>query len=232
MTQSPWSSIGCVQHDFRADGTFDTNCAPFLHQDYHHLQTDSNKLPLDTHHLGVSSGASKTNSEPMVRSAQNLLLYCTDSNTVSKRIETRFHMTHYLQTDSNKFPLDPRHLGVSSGVSKMISELIVCSVQTVHLYCTNTNTVSKRTKMRFHMTHSPRSSIGCVQHDIRVDGTLGTNRAPFSRQHYHYLQMDSNKLPLGTHDLVVSSGASTTNSKPMVRSAQNLQFYCTDTNTV
>jgi hypothetical protein len=141
---------------------------------------------------------SKTNYEPMVRSAQTLLLYCTDSNTISKWTETRFHTTHspwssigcvqdhirsygtlvtncapilrqdyhYLQTDSNKLPLEPRHLGVSSGASKMIYEPIEHSVETVHLYCTDTNTVSKQTEKRFHMTHSPRSFIGCVQHDF------------------------------------------------------------------
>jgi hypothetical protein len=119
MTHSPRSSIGCVQQDFQADGTFYTNHAPFLCQYYHYLQMDLNKLPLESHHLGVSSGASKTISEPMVRSAQTVYLYCTDTNTVSKRIETRFHLTH-----------------------------------------------------------SSRTSIGCVQHDFRASGMFGTNRAP------------------------------------------------------
>jgi hypothetical protein len=58
-----------------------------------------------------------------------------------------------IQTDSSKLPLEPRHLGLSSGASKMISEPMVHSAQTVHLYCTDTNFVSKRTKTRFHMTH-------------------------------------------------------------------------------
>jgi hypothetical protein len=34
----------------------------------------------------------------------------------------------------------------------MISEPVECSAQTVHLSCTDTNTFSKRTKMRFHIT--------------------------------------------------------------------------------
>jgi hypothetical protein len=159
---------------------------------------DSNKLPLEPHHQGVSSGASKTISEPIVHSVQTVPLYCTDTNIVSKRTKTRFHMTqspwisivcvqhdfrpdgtfntncapffrqdyHYLQTDSNKLPLDPRLLEVSSGVSKMIFEAIVHWAQTVHLYCTDPNTVSKRTETRFHTTYSPRSSITCVQHGI------------------------------------------------------------------
>jgi hypothetical protein len=60
---------------------------------------------------------------------------------------------HYLQIDRTELPLKPRHLGVPSGVSKMICMPLVCSVQTVLLSCTDTNTVSKWTKTRFHMTH-------------------------------------------------------------------------------
>jgi hypothetical protein len=221
---------------------------------------DSNKLPLEPRHHGVSLGASKTISEPMVHSAQTVHLYCTDSKTVSKRTEMRFHMTHsprssigcvqddllsrwyiqlqlrtylasrlaqspnrlkqdstwassprsivgciqnnfwadgtfdknhapflrqyyhYLQTDSNKLPLEPHHLGVSSGTSKMNSEPMVHSVQTFHLYCSGSNTVSKRTETRFHVTHSPRSSIGCVLENFWADGTFDTNHAPILRQ--------------------------------------------------
>jgi hypothetical protein len=39
-------------------------------------------------------GASKMISDPMVRLAQIVHLSCTDTNTVSKQIEMRFHMTH------------------------------------------------------------------------------------------------------------------------------------------
>jgi hypothetical protein len=160
MTHSPRSSTGCVQDDFRSDGTLNTNHAPTMRQDYHYRQTDSNKLQLEPRQLGVSSGASKTVSEPIVRSAQ-----------------------------------------------------------TVHLYCTDTNTIYKWTKMRFHMTHSPRSSIRCVQHDFRADGTIDTNCTPTLRQDYHYLQTDTKRLPLEPRHLGVSSGASKTILEPMVSSA-------------
>jgi hypothetical protein len=53
-----------------------------------------NKAPPDPRHLGVPSGASKTIYEPMVRLTQIEHLSCPDANTVSKQIETRFHMTH------------------------------------------------------------------------------------------------------------------------------------------
>jgi hypothetical protein len=56
---------------------------------------------------------------------------------------------HYVQTNQNELPFEPRNLGVPSGVSKMISEPMVHLVQTVDLSCTNTNTVTKQSKMRF-----------------------------------------------------------------------------------
>ena len=55
--------------------------------------------------------------------------------------------------DPNNLPLEPRHLGVPLGPSKMISEPMVCLAQTVHLSCADTNTAFKRTKTRFHKTH-------------------------------------------------------------------------------
>jgi hypothetical protein len=60
---------------------------------------------------------------------------------------------HYLQTDRTKLALEPRHLGVPSSASKMISMPMVCLVQTVHLSCIDNNTVSEWTKIRFHTTH-------------------------------------------------------------------------------
>jgi hypothetical protein len=61
--------------------------------------------------------------------------------------------------DRNKLPLEPHHLGVPSGPPKMITEPIVHLTQTVHLSCTNTNTVSKWTEMRFDLTHVTKGSL-------------------------------------------------------------------------
>jgi hypothetical protein len=55
--------------------------------------------------------------------------------------------------DRNELPLESHHLGVPLGSYKMISEPMAHFVQTMHLSCTNTNTVSKWTETRFHMTH-------------------------------------------------------------------------------
>jgi hypothetical protein len=114
--------------------------------------------------------------------------------------------------------------------------------QTVHLSCTKTNTISKRTERRFYMTHvslefhrvrpkwfmrlwyvwckpwiylaprltlypngpkrvstwstSPRSSIGCTQNDFRAYGMFGTNRAPILDQDLHCLQTNWNELSI------------------------------------
>ena len=46
----------------------------------------------------------------------------------------------------DKLLVELRHLGVPSGASKTISEPTACLAQTVHLSCTNTNTISKWTE--------------------------------------------------------------------------------------
>jgi hypothetical protein len=66
---SPRSSIGCVQNDFDAYGTFDVNRAPILC-----LQDDF-----------------------WACGTQTMRLSCTDRNTTSKRKEERFHKTHVTQ---------------------------------------------------------------------------------------------------------------------------------------
>ena len=45
--------------------------------------------------------------------------------------------------ERNKIPNDPRHLGVPSSVSKMISEPMVRSTQTMHLSCVKISIMSK-----------------------------------------------------------------------------------------
>jgi hypothetical protein len=78
--------------------------------------------------------------------------------------------------NQNEIPYDPHYLGVPSGVSKMIFEPKVRLVQSVHLSCTNSNTVSKWTELRFHMTHVTKvfhwvrpkqfSSLWCVRRKL------------------------------------------------------------------
>jgi hypothetical protein len=72
--------------------------------------------------------------------AQTMHLSCTETNTISKK-------------DRKEILHDPRHLGVLSGTSKMISEAMLRLVQNVDLSYTETNTISKRTKTISYMTH-------------------------------------------------------------------------------
>jgi hypothetical protein len=68
-----------------------------------------------------------------------MVLSYAETNTISKWTETRFYMTYF-------------HLGVLSGVSKMISKLTVCSEQTMHLSWMKISTISKRTETSFHLS--------------------------------------------------------------------------------
>jgi hypothetical protein len=118
--------------------------------------------------------------EPMVCSAQTVHLSCVKICNIFKWIE--------------KSSTWPPHLGVPSGASKMFPVPMVRLAQTVHLYYTDTNTISKPcTYLTLTQTltpspnvlrqdstwpTSPRSSIGCVQNDFRACDTFGANREP------------------------------------------------------
>jgi hypothetical protein len=84
--------------------------------------------------------------------------------------------------DRNELPLEPRHLGVPLSASKIIFEPMVRLTQTVHLPCTDTNNVSKRTEQDSTWPTSLRISIGCVQNYFRAYGTFGAIHAPILRQ--------------------------------------------------
>jgi hypothetical protein len=131
MTHSPKNLIGCVQDDFLSLWYLQhkprTYLAPRLALSLNGLK----QLPLEPRHLGLLSGASKMISKPVVHSAETMHLYCTDTNTISKRTEMRFHI--------------PTHLGVPSGASKTISEPMARSAQTAHLSCIKISTISKQT---------------------------------------------------------------------------------------
>ena len=131
----------------------------------------------------------------------------------------------------NELPLEPHHLVVPSGMTKTISEPMVCLVQTTHLSCTDANTTSKRKEERFTWPTSPRSSIGCCQNDFLAYGTFDANRVPIWRQDYHYLQTYWNELPLEPRHLVLPSGVTKMISEPMVCLVQTMHLSCTDTNT-
>jgi hypothetical protein len=75
---------------------------------------------------------------------------------------------HYLQTDKNVIPHDPRHLGVPSGASKIISEAVVRSALTMHVSCLNISTIFERTELSFHL-----SLVTYEYHRVRPKWLLG-----------------------------------------------------------
>jgi hypothetical protein len=176
------SSIGCVQNDFWAQGTFSANHAPIVYQDKRFLQMDRIKHPVEPPHHGVPSGASKMISEPMVCLVQTVHLSYIDLQCLQIEQNEIPHDPRHLGVPSGAskmiflslwyvwpklctylvlilalspnglYPRDPRHLGIASSSSKKIFELLVRLAQSIHLSCTNTNTISKQTESRFHMT--------------------------------------------------------------------------------
>jgi hypothetical protein len=126
----------------------------------------------------------------------------------------------------------PRHLGVPSCASKMISMPMVCSVQTMHLSCTDINIVSKWTKTKFHMTYAtyefywvrPQLFMSlwylqckpCTYLVSRLALSPNRpNRAPPNPRHF--------RVPLGAFKMIY---------EPMVRLTQTEHLSCTDANTV
>jgi hypothetical protein len=59
----------------------------------HMTQIEIREIPHDPRHTGVPQGVSKTISKLMVRSMQTMQLSCVKISTMSKRIETRFHLS-------------------------------------------------------------------------------------------------------------------------------------------
>jgi hypothetical protein len=184
----------------------------------------------------------------MVRLAQPVHISCADTNTISKWTKMRFHMTHVTKEFRQERPKRftslwyvrskpctylASRLAISLNGPKQAytsaSSPMVRLVQTVHLSCTDTNTISKWIETRFDMSHvteefrrvrpkwftslwyiwckpctylvswlalspngskwayiwasSPRSTICFVQNDSRAYGMFGANCAPFLHWH-------------------------------------------------
>jgi hypothetical protein len=212
MAHSSRTSIRCVQDNFWAYSMLGTNRAPILYQDSYYLQTDSNKLPLDPRHQGVSSGAPKWFlSQWYIR--RKPCTYIAPTVTLS---------LNGLKRDSTW----PTHLGVPSGASKTIFEPMVHSTQTAQLSCFNINTISKRSRTSFNLSLitleyrrvHPKQFLSrwYVRHKpctyIALTLTLSPNR-----------QKRDSTWPTR---LGLPSGAFKTISKPMVRLAQTTHPSC------
>jgi hypothetical protein len=190
-----------------------------LHQDKHCLQTDQNKHPIETRHLGVPSGASNMISVPMARLAQTMHLSCTDTTTISKWIEMRLHMTNVTKKIHRVRP--------KWSLSLWYVRRKPCTYLASRLALS-----PNKPKRASTWAMSPRSTIGCIQNDICAYGTFGANRVPILHWHYHYLQMDWNDIPHDQCHLGDPLGASKTIFEPIVRSAQTVHLSCVTINTI
>jgi hypothetical protein len=134
--------------------------------------------------------------------------------------------------DRCEIPHDQWHLGVQSGVFKMISKPNGSLAQTVHYLASRLALSPNGLKRAFTRTSSPRSTISGVQSNFWAFGTFGTNRAPIMPQDLHYLQTDRNELPLEPRHLGVPSGVSKMIFELIVCLAQCFQLSYTNTKTV
>jgi hypothetical protein len=91
---SPRSSIGCIQNDFWAYGTFDANRAPILHQNWHYRQKDQKHASTRASSPSGTTKCIQNDFWAYGCLAQTVHLSCTDTNTVSKLKHAIFHMTH------------------------------------------------------------------------------------------------------------------------------------------
>jgi hypothetical protein len=124
---------------------------------------------------------------------------------------------HYLETDWNELSLEPHNLGVPTGASKMISELMVHLAQRIHLSCTNTNIVSKWTEKRFHMTHVTKEfHLVCPKWFSRP-WYIWPKPCTYLASRLELSPNDWNELPLEPLNLGVPSGASKMISELIVR---------------
>jgi hypothetical protein len=149
----------------------------------------------------------------MVRLMQTVLLSCIDTNTVSKRTETRFAMTHVTLEFYRVRP-------------KWFSSIWYIQHKACTYHASRLALSPNGPKQAFTWVSSPRSTIRCVQNDFWAYGTVGANRASILLRHKYCLWMDRNGIPHEPCHLAIPSGASKMISKPMVHSAQTVHLSC------
>jgi hypothetical protein len=139
---------------------------------------------------------------------------------------------HCLQTYRKRIPHDPCHLGDPSGASKIISEPVVCSAQTVPLSCVKISTISKRSESSFHLSLVTRLyQRACPKWFLKqwhVWRKLWTYLVPTQTLSPN----DQNEILPNPHHIVVTSGVSNTIFEPMERSVQTMHLSCSKITTI
>ena len=134
--------------------------------------------------------------------------------------------------DQNELPLDPQHIGVPSDVTKMIFRPMVCLVQTVHLSCIHTNTISKWTN---EIPHDPRHvGVPSVASKMIYEPMVRLAQKPCTNLAITLTPSPNgpNEIPHDPRHRGVPSSASKTISEPMVRSAQTVRRSCIKISTI
>jgi hypothetical protein len=108
---------------------------------------------------------------------------------------------------------------------------MVRSVQTVLLSCTNNNTVSKRTKMRFHTTHVPYEFHRVRPKVFTLYWYVQCKPCSYLPSWFALSPNGPNRAPLDSRHLGVPSGAFKTIYEPMVCLMQTEHLSSTDANT-
>jgi len=79
--------------------------------------------------------------------------------------------------DRSEIPYDTRRQGVPLGASKLISKHMVCSMQNMHLPCIRISTISKLTKLSFHLSLITQEYQQVLKNGFLDFGALGANHA-------------------------------------------------------
>jgi hypothetical protein len=147
----------------------------------------------------------------MVHLVQTVHLSSTETNTISERNKTSFHLSLVTQ---EYHPVHPKQF-----LSLWYVWRKPCTYHAPKL------TLSlKGSKWDSTWPTSPRSSIGCVQNGFWSYGTFGANCGPILHRYKHYIQMDQNEILHDPRHLGVPSGASKNISELTVRSSQTIHL--------
>jgi hypothetical protein len=200
-----WSTIGCIQNNYWAYGTFGANRAP---------QTDRNELPPEPRHLGVPSGASKMISNPMVHLSKPCTYLAQDANSIFKWTKTRSDMTHVTK---GFYRVRPKWFSSLWYVQHNASRLAL-----------SPNSLNRASTW----ASSTWSTIGSVQNDFLTLWYIWhkpwTYLAPTLTLSWNRPKQDSTWATSPG----VPSTSSKMISKPMVRLVQTMHLSCIDANTI
>jgi hypothetical protein len=114
----------------------------------------------------------------------------------------------------------------------MIYDPMVHFTQTVHLSCTDTNTVLKTNGNKIPQDPCHLGVPSATSELISEPMVRSAQTCTYLCQDYHCLQKGQNELPLEPCPLGVSLGASKMIFKSALRLAQTVRRSCTDTNTI